>query len=66
MAVLVGAYIAIQQIESLFLVPKVQGKALQLSDFEVLVWMTLAAALFGIMGILFTLPVLAATKIFVS
>jgi predicted PurR-regulated permease PerM len=61
--VLVIAYISIQQIESLFLVPKVHGTSLQLSNLEVLVWMTLAGTLFGVLGILFTLPILAVTKI---
>jgi len=64
--VLIVAYVSIQQIESLYLVPKVHGKGLQLSDLEVLVWMTLSGALFGIVGILFTLPVLAVSKILLS
>ena len=61
--IIVIAYLSIQQIESLFLVPKVQGAALSLSDVEVLVWMTISGSLFGILGILFTLPVLAVVKI---
>lgn len=40
--VLVVAYVGIQQVESLFLVPRVHGTALRLSNLEVLVWMTLS------------------------
>ncbi len=64
--IIVIAYVSIQQIESLFLVPRVQGAALSLSDVEVLVWMTISGSLFGILGILFTLPVLAVTKIVIA
>lgn len=64
--VLIVAYVAIQQTESLYLVPKVHGKGLRLSDLEVLVWMTLSGTLFGIIGILFTLPVLAVSKILLA
>ncbi len=64
--VLVVAYVSIQQIESLYLVPKVHGTALKLSNLEVIVWMTISGTLFGILGILFTLPVLSVTKILLS
>lgn len=64
--VLAVAYVSIQQIESLYLVPKVHGTSLKLSNLEVLVWMTLSGTLFGVLGILFTLPVLAVSKILLA
>ncbi len=56
-------YFMIQEIENLFLVPRIQGHALDLSNFTVLVSMALAGSLFGLFGVLFTLPVLAILKI---
>jgi len=56
-------YVIIQQIENLFLVPRIQGNALELSSFTVLVFMTVAGSLFGIIGVLLVLPVLAAIKV---
>lgn len=64
--IIIIAYISIQQTESLFLVPRVQGAALSLSNVEVLVWMTLSGSLFGVLGILFTLPILAVSKILLA
>lgn len=56
-------YFLVQQSENLLLVPYIQGNALQLSNFTVLIAMSMAGSLFGIVGILFTLPVLAVLKI---
>lgn len=61
--IVIFAYFCIQQIEGFVLIPRIQGNSLKLSDFEVIFWMTLSGSLFGILGILVTLPLLAVSKI---
>jgi predicted PurR-regulated permease PerM len=61
--IVIFAYFCIQQIEGFILIPRIQGNSLKLSDFEVIFWMTLSGSLFGILGILVTLPLLAVSKI---
>ncbi len=62
MTIVLIAYIFIQQIEGFVLIPRIHGSNLKLSDFEVIFWMALAGSLFGIPGVLVTLPVLASIK----
>ncbi|MDD3302480.1 MAG: AI-2E family transporter [Candidatus Gracilibacteria bacterium] len=57
-------YLIIQQIEGNFLVPYIMGKTLALSPFIVLISMTIGGALFGIVGVIFTIPVISITKVF--
>ncbi len=59
---IVVLYIVIQQFENLYLVPKVQGQLLELSSFEILVWMSIFGALFGIPGVIAALPIVAVLK----
>jgi predicted PurR-regulated permease PerM len=45
-SIVIFAYFCIQQIEGFLLIPKIHGNSLQLSDFEVIFWMTLSGSLF--------------------
>lgn len=57
-------YLIIQQIEWNFLVPFIMGKTLSLSPFVVLISMTIWWALFWIIWVLFTIPVISIIKVF--
>ncbi len=57
-------YLIIQQIEWNFLVPYVMGRTLSLSPFIVLISMVIWWALFWIIWVLFTIPVISIIKVF--
>ncbi len=57
-------YLIIQQIEWNFLVPYIMGKTLSLSPFIVLISMIIWWALFWIIWVLFTIPVISIIKVF--
>lgn len=59
------AIIVIQQIDSIFIVPKVVGENVKLSAPVILLSLTIAGSVFGIIGMLLIVPTLAIIKIFV-
>lgn len=59
-------YLIIQQIEWNFLVPYVMGKTLSLSPFSVLVFMLIWWALFWIIWMIFTIPIICTVQIFIK
>jgi predicted PurR-regulated permease PerM len=63
MLVVVLAY---QQIENNILTPKIQGKAVNLSGFFIIVAVTLFGALLGVLGALTAVPLAATIQIFVQ
>jgi predicted PurR-regulated permease PerM len=63
MLVVVLAY---QQVENNIITPKVQGKAVQLSAFFIIVAVTLFGALLGVLGALTAVPIAATIQIFVQ
>jgi predicted PurR-regulated permease PerM len=62
MLVVVLAY---QQVENNLITPKVQGKAVNLSAFFIIVAVTLFGALLGVLGALTAVPLAATIQIFV-
>ena len=58
------AIIVIQQIDSIFIVPKVVGQNVKLSAPVILLSLTIAGSLFGIIGMLLIIPTMAIIKIF--
>lgn len=61
----IGAAIGIliiQQIDSIYIVPKVVGKNVELSPFVVLLALTVAGTTFGIIGMVFAVPITAILK----
>ena len=63
MLVVVLAY---QQVENNILTPKIQGKAVSLSGFFIIVAVTLFGALLGVLGALTAVPLAATIQIFVQ
>jgi predicted PurR-regulated permease PerM len=57
--------LAYQQLENNVITPKVQGKAVQLSGFFIIVAVTLFGALLGVLGALTAVPLAATIQIFV-
>jgi predicted PurR-regulated permease PerM len=55
-----------QQVENNILTPKIQGKAVQLSAFFIIVSVTLFGALLGVLGALTAVPLAATIQIFVQ
>lgn len=55
-----------QQLENNILTPKIQGKAVQLSGFFIIVAVTLFGALLGVLGALTAVPLAATLQIFVK
>lgn len=63
LAIYVGIlYIAVQQLESAILVPRVMKRAVDLSPVSILFIVTAGLALFGIWGAIITIPIAAGTK----
>jgi predicted PurR-regulated permease PerM len=58
--------LAYQQVENNILTPKIQGKAVQLSAFFIIVAVTLFGALLGVLGALTAVPLAATIQIFVQ
>ncbi len=63
-AVVVLAYIGIQQTESIFLVPRIMGRSLDLHPFVVLVSILIAANLVGVLGVILAAPTVATLRLF--
>jgi predicted PurR-regulated permease PerM len=55
-----------QQLENNILTPKIQGKAVQLSAFFIIIAVTLFGALLGVLGALTAVPLAATIQIFVQ
>jgi predicted PurR-regulated permease PerM len=55
-----------QQVENNILTPKIQGKAVNLSAFFIIVSVTLFGALLGVLGALTAVPLAATIQIFVQ
>jgi predicted PurR-regulated permease PerM len=55
-----------QQIENNLLTPKIQGKAVALSGFFIIVAVTLFGALLGVLGALTAVPLAATIQIFIQ
>ena len=55
-----------QQVENNILTPKIQGKAVKLSGFFIIVAVTLFGALLGVLGALTAVPLAATVQIFVQ
>lgn len=58
--------LAYQQIENNILTPKIQGKAVNLSGFFIIVAVTIFGALLGVLGALTAVPLAATIQIFVQ
>jgi predicted PurR-regulated permease PerM len=58
------AYIAIQQLEAIFLVPRILGSSLDLHPFVVLVAILIGASLAGILGVILAAPSAATLRLF--
>ena len=58
--------LAYQQLENNILTPKIQGKAVELSAFFIIVSVTLFGALLGVLGALTAVPLAATIQIFVQ
>ena len=58
--------LAYQQLENNVLTPKIQGKAVQLSAFFIIVAVTLFGALLGVLGALTAVPLAATIQIFIQ
>ncbi len=57
-----AAVIILQQIDSVYIVPKVVGKRVEVSPFTVIAALTAGGKLFGIWGMVFAVPAVAAVK----
>jgi putative heme transporter len=55
-----------QQVENNVLTPKIQGKAVNLAGFFIIVSVTLFGALLGVLGALTAVPLAATVQIFVQ
>ena len=64
--IMLGVVLAYQQLENNVLTPKIQGKAVQLSAFFIIVSVTLFGALLGVLGALTAVPLAATIQIFVQ
>jgi len=66
-AVVVGViYLGIQQLESMFLVPRVMGESLGLHPLSLLLGMMVFGNVFGFWGVLLAAPLVATTKVLVT
>jgi predicted PurR-regulated permease PerM len=57
------AYFMIQQLESVFLVPRIMGSNLDLHPFVVLIAILVGASLAGILGVIFAAPMVASMRV---
>ena len=66
-AIIMGVVLLVyQQVENNVLTPKIQGKAVNLSGFFIIVAVTLFGALLGVLGALTAVPLAATIQIFVQ
>jgi predicted PurR-regulated permease PerM len=63
--IMLAVVLVYQQLENNVITPKVQGKAVQLSGFFIIVAVTLFGALLGVLGALTAVPLAATIQIFV-
>ena len=56
--------LVLQQIDSVFIVPKVVGKSVDLHPVLVLLALSVFGTLFGIVGMIFAVPITAIIKLF--
>lgn len=61
--VVLGAYVAYQQIENYLIVPRVYGNTLQVSSLSILVGVLVGGQLLGVIGIILSLPITAAIPV---
>jgi predicted PurR-regulated permease PerM len=59
------SYMAIQQLEAIFLVPRILGSSLDLHPFVVLVAILLAASFAGLLGVILAAPIAATLRLMV-
>ena len=64
--IMLAVVLVYQQVENNVLTPKIQGKAVQLSGFFIIVAATLFGALLGVLGALTAVPLAATLQIFVQ
>jgi predicted PurR-regulated permease PerM len=64
--IMLAVVLVYQQLENNILTPKIQGKAVQLSAFFIIVAVTLFGALLGVLGALTAVPLAAMIQIFVK
>ena len=57
--------IVLQQIDSIYIVPKIVGESVELSPVMVIISLSVAGNLFGFVGMIFAVPICAVLKIFV-
>ncbi len=55
-------YLAVQQVENTFLVPKIQGDAVELHPAAVLFVLVLGGAVYGLLGAILAVPIAAAAR----
>jgi predicted PurR-regulated permease PerM len=64
--IMLAVILVYQQVENNVLTPKIQGRAVQLSGFFIIVAVTLFGALLGVLGALTAVPLAATLQIFVQ
>src|SRR4051795_11834842 len=64
--VMLAVVLVYQQLENNILTPKIQGKAVSLSPFFIIVAVSLFGALLGVLGALTAVPLAATIQIFVQ
>ena len=64
--IMLAVVLVYQQVENNLITPKVQGKAVHLSGFFIIVAVTLFGALLGVFGALTAVPLAATIQIFVQ
>jgi putative heme transporter len=64
--IMLAVVLVYQQVENNVLTPKIQGKAVQLSGFFIIVAVTVFGALLGVLGALTAVPLAATIQIFVQ
>ena len=65
-AIALGAFILVQQLESQFLVPKIMGKAVELSPFIIIVALLIGGHLAGIPGAILAIPAAAGISVIIQ
>ncbi|MFR4986902.1 MAG: AI-2E family transporter [Lachnospirales bacterium] len=58
--------LALQQVDTIFISPKVVGESVELSPVIVIIALSIAGNLFGLWGMVFAIPVFATIKLFAS
>jgi predicted PurR-regulated permease PerM len=64
--IMLAVILVYQQVENNVLTPKIQGRAVQLSGFFIIIAVTLFGALLGVLGALTAVPLAATLQIFVQ